>query len=293
MYRLEGESKIWVRLRVCNLSIQLVEVFQGHSQMHRKWKKDRCKKIHANYLASCSEKEQNRIYIWRAGAKLILLLSDVTHADDLLLYIFTLPTGIKQSLGTRRIQRHVHVFGALSMRFIHRDGWQASPFVLSSIRTQIWVMPITLPIYLTHQAIRPSAGRCETATSATVQSSVQSYSADLAARPPLPWAKGGSWQWQRVRSVEGDECPLLPGPHHRDMLAGLQGGEGGFVSPALCAPHAEQLTDAQSWGYRAAPQVLLVGNRGGGQSQGVSRWAHPMTFCYSHPVWATHRWQTS
>lgn len=110
--------------------------------------------------------------------------------------------------------------------------------------------------------------------------------------------KGGPGSGRRVRSVKEGWMPSptwIPPQGHAFRPSGRKGR---LFFPLLCLScslccHAELLPDGQSQGHRAALQMLLRGHRGGGQSQRVNRWAHPMAPCYSHPAQVIHRWQNS
>lgn len=180
---------------------------------------------------------------------------------------------------------------------MQRDARQASLFQVSSIsRTRIWIMPITLLVYLIYQAICSRVGSCETATSATVQSRVSIVTQHplqldhLCHRPKKDPGIG-----RRVRSAEGWWMPSATWIPPQEHPCRPSGRGGRLFIPLLCLSwilcHVELLSDGQSRQHRAALQVR--GHRGGGQSQRVNRWAHPKTHCSSHPAQVIHRWQNS
>lgn len=63
-----------------------------------------------------------------------------------------LPTDIKQSSRTAGIQSHMHVFSAPWVAHMQRDAQQVSPFLVSSVRLQIWITPITHLFYLIYKS---------------------------------------------------------------------------------------------------------------------------------------------
>lgn len=129
-------------------SIQLVQFFLRHPQRHIKWKE---REMEIIWPAVVSRSRTESIFGEMEG-KLTPLLSDVTHADDQLLQIFTLPTEIKQSSRTAGIWSHVHVFSVPYVTCMQREAQQVSSFLVSSIRPWIWIMSITLLVYLIYKS---------------------------------------------------------------------------------------------------------------------------------------------
>lgn len=132
-------------------------------------------------------------------------------------------------------------------------------------------MPITLMVYSIYQAICSSAGRCETATSAMVQSRVFTVTQQIL----LSFTTTASGQ-RRVEGGSGvhreDEYHLLPGSHHRDMFAAFQGREGGFYSlsfvSCIWCCHAEQLMMATAKGMGLLSKCSWWGTGVGAKATG-------------------------
>lgn len=134
------------------------------------------------------------------------------------------------------------------MRFMERGAWQASPFLFCSIRTQIWVMPIVLLVYLTKQFQCWETGNSHPCHGTEQRIHRADLSADPAAWPPLPLAKGGSGRGGRRNALSY----LIP-PQGRAFRPSGRGGRLFILFLCILCCHAEQQTDGQSQRWADEP----------------------------------------